>query len=127
MPYIALNLSAKRALIALLLLLQIGFVNGETLLMAAANIEHHALFSIEDNDHAQSTSELAHNAFDSAQPHDTGSHHCDICHGHSAHFALTADKDMIELQFSAVQQTLPSTNYHSCNLGSIYRPPILTA
>ena len=107
----------RSGLTLLLFVLQAGFVNAESLWMMAANVEHHHL--LENSSFVVQYQVTEH--------HQEGIHHCDVCHGHSAHFALTPavhDPETPEL----LQQTrcLPELPYSSRSVHFIYRPPIFS-
>ncbi|MEN9465952.1 MAG: hypothetical protein RL217_2133 [Pseudomonadota bacterium] len=107
--------TAQRTLVALLLVVQVGFVNAEALWMALAHVPHQHLLETHTASDIQATPSQSQDAL----------HHCDICHGHNAHFAVLPSMEQIEtLEFQALPALKPLLSYTSLGLESLYRPPI---
>jgi hypothetical protein len=107
--------TAQRTLVALLLVVQVGFVNAEALWMALAHVPHQHLLETHTASDIQATPSQSQDAL----------HHCDICHGHNAHFAVLPSTELIEtLHFQAFHQPKVLFAYASLRLESLYRPPI---
>lgn len=104
------NFSIRQCLVVLLLVLQVGFINAESLWMAPVQSGHH---------HVLDGTEL------SVQEQQSNTDHCDICHGNGAHLALLPVASTASpVVYPAATQVAPKFLYLSTSLNGIYRPPI---
>src|SRR5699024_7188579 len=104
------NFSIRQCLVVLLLVLQVGFINAESLWMAPVQSGHH---------HVLDGTEL------SVQEQQSNADHCDICHGNGAHLAL------LPVASTARPVVYPTATHFatkflnlSSSLNAIYRLPI---
>lgn len=115
--------SARRTLVLLLVFWQIGFVNAEALWMAVAHVPHPHLLEQSQSANPETLNPLQ---LDFSQQVPEASHHCDICHGHCAHFAVLPSMTQIEPWYTDRSRIACSIGlYVSVHAKSLYRPPSL--
>lgn len=104
------SFSTQQCLVMLLLVLQVGFINAESLWMAPVQSGHH---------HVLDGTEL------SVQEQQSSADHCDICHGNGAHLALfPLAPTASPVVYPTAAKTPPKNLYLSTSINAIYRPPI---